>query len=42
VCEIDDGVAEVTAVIRRGARTLAVALRLEGIDGRWMCTALQM
>jgi hypothetical protein len=42
VCELDDGVAEVSAVIRRGARTLAVALRLEGIDGRWMCTALQM
>jgi hypothetical protein len=42
VCELDDGIAEVSAVIRRGARTLAVALRLEGIDGRWMCTALQM
>ena len=42
VCELDDGIAEVSAVVRRGARTLAVALRLEGIDGRWMCTALQM
>ena len=42
VCELEDGVAEVSAVVRRGARTLAVALRLEGIDGRWMCTALQM
>ncbi len=42
VCEIEDGVAEVSAVVRRGARTLAVALRLEGIDGRWVCTALQM
>ncbi|MDQ1725946.1 MAG: hypothetical protein QOG52_2974 [Frankiaceae bacterium] len=42
VCELEDGIAEVSAVVRRGARTLAVALRLEGIDGRWMCTALQM
>ena len=42
VCELDDGIAEVSAVVRRGARTLAVALRLEGIDGRWMCTALPM
>ncbi|MCU1675728.1 MAG: hypothetical protein JWM93_486 [Frankiales bacterium] len=42
VCELEDGIAEVSAVVRRGARTLAVAFRLEGIDGRWMCTALQM
>lgn len=37
-----DGVAEVAATVRRGRRTTAVALRLEGLDGRWQCTALQM
>ncbi|MDQ6648571.1 MAG: Rv3235 family protein [Actinomycetota bacterium] len=38
--EPDEGVAEVCAVVRRGGRTRAVALRLEGVDGRWQCTAL--
>ena len=42
VCEPVDGVAEVTAVARRGGRAHAVAARLEGIDGRWRCTALQI
>ncbi|TFV69749.1 hypothetical protein E4P40_22120 [Blastococcus sp. CT_GayMR20] len=42
VCEPVDGVAEVTAVARRGGRAHAVAARLEGIDGRWRCTALQV
>jgi hypothetical protein len=37
-----DGVAEVTAVARRDGRAHAVAARLEGIDGRWRCTALQI
>jgi hypothetical protein len=37
-----DGVAEVSAVARRGGRAHAVAARLEGIDGRWRCTALQI
>lgn len=41
VCEPADGVAEATAVVRRGPRTSAVALRLEGLDGRWQCTALE-
>jgi hypothetical protein len=42
VCEPVDGVAEVSAVAHRGGRAHAVAARLEGIDGRWRCTALQI
>jgi hypothetical protein len=42
VCEPVDGVAEISAVVRRGGRAHAVAARLEGIDGRWRCTALQV
>jgi hypothetical protein len=42
VCEPVDGVAEVSAVARRGGRAHAVAARLEGMDGRWRCTALQI
>ena len=42
VCEPVDGVAEITAVARRAGRAHAVAARLEGIDGRWRCTALQI
>ena len=42
VCEPVDGVAEVSAVARRSGRAHAVAARLEGIDGRWRCTALQI
>ena len=42
VAEPVDGVAEVSAVARRGGRAHAVAARLEGIDGQWRCTALQI
>ena len=42
VMEPDDGVAEVTAVTRRGPRHRAVALRLEGQGGRWRCVALEV
>ncbi len=42
VCEPVDGVAEVSAVARRDGRAHAVAARLEGLDGRWRCTALQV
>jgi hypothetical protein len=41
-CEPRDGVAEVCAVVRHGGRVRAVAARLEGFDGRWRCTALQL
>jgi hypothetical protein len=36
------GIAEVTAIVQRGPRAGAVALRLEGVDGRWLVTALQL
>lgn len=42
VSEPCDGVAEVCALVQRGARATALALRLEGIDGRWQCTALEL
>jgi Family of unknown function (DUF6459) len=42
VSEPGDGVAEVCAIVQRGPRCRAIALRLEGIDGRWQCTALQI
>jgi hypothetical protein len=37
-----DGVAEVVAVLRVGPRFRAVAIRLEGLDGRWRCVRLQI
>ena len=42
VGEPADGVAEVCAVVQRGARYSAVAARMEGFDGRWRCVALQL
>ncbi|GAA1997785.1 hypothetical protein JL107_11090 [Nakamurella flavida] len=42
VCEPADGVAEVSTVFRRGGRARAVAFRLQGVDGRWRITALQV
>jgi Family of unknown function (DUF6459) len=41
LCEPADGVAEVSAVVQHGNRCRALALRLEGLDGRWRCTALE-
>jgi hypothetical protein len=41
VCEPDDGVVEATAVIERGGRSAAIALRLEGVGGRWVCTVFE-
>lgn len=40
VQERPDGVAEVCATVRRGARAAALAMRLEGAQGRWLCTEL--
>lgn len=37
-----DYVAEVAAVVRVGHRFRALALRLEGTDGRWRCVRLQL
>lgn len=41
VCEPADGVAEVSAVVAGHPRTRALALRLEGGDGRWRVTVLE-
>ena len=35
-----EGVAEICATVLRGSRPTALALRLEGLDGRWRCTEL--
>jgi Family of unknown function (DUF6459) len=42
VSEPVDGIAEVCAIVQQGPRCRTIALRLEGIDGRWQCTALQI
>lgn len=36
------GVAEVSAVLVAADRSRAIALRLEGWDGRWLCTSLDV
>ncbi|WP_111767546.1 Rv3235 family protein [Nakamurella deserti] len=40
--EPTDGVAEASAVFRRGNRAAALAFRMQGIDGRWRVTELQI
>jgi hypothetical protein len=42
VCEPADGVAELAAVIQCATRYRAMAARLEGLDGRWRCTRLEI
>jgi hypothetical protein len=42
VCLLRDGVAEACVMVTDGTRVRAVALRLEGLDGRWRVTALQI
>jgi hypothetical protein len=42
VSEPCDGIIEACAVINTGDRIRALALRLEGIDGRWRCTAMRL
>ena len=42
VCEPADGVAEVSVAFRRAERVRALAFRMEGVDGRWRITALQL
>jgi hypothetical protein len=41
VCQPADGVAEAAAVVHGPQRARAVALRLEGLDGRWRVTVFQ-
>ncbi|WP_018155366.1 Rv3235 family protein [Demetria terragena] len=40
VCEPTDGVAEVSAVVLLEGRPCAIAMRLNGADGRWLTTVL--
>lgn len=42
ISEPTDAVAEVAAVLRVGDRFRALALRLEGSEGRWRCVRLQI
>jgi hypothetical protein len=40
-CQPADGIAEIAAVVAVQHRVQALALRLEGADGRWIATALE-
>lgn len=42
VCEPADGIVEGSAVVIDQGRVRAVALRLEGMDGRWRATAVEV
>jgi hypothetical protein len=42
VSEPLDGVAEACAVVDTGPRKRAIALRLEGVNGQWRCTAVHV
>lgn len=42
VCVPTDGIAEASAVFQTGPRSRALAIRLEGLDGQWRCTALEI
>jgi hypothetical protein len=41
-CEVSDEVVEVAAVLCRRETVWAMAVRLELIDGRWLCTHLEL
>jgi hypothetical protein len=42
VTEPLDGIIESTVTVRYDDRLRAVAIRFEGLDGRWLCTALTL
>jgi hypothetical protein len=42
VSEPREGIAEACAVVDTGVRKRALALRLEGVNGQWRCTALHV
>jgi hypothetical protein len=42
LCQPADGIVEVSATIRSGARVRAIAFRIEGVDERWRVTALDI
>ncbi|CAN2209960.1 hypothetical protein MCETARE7_00967 [Candidatus Nanopelagicaceae bacterium] len=37
-----DGICESTVTVRFGNRLRAIVIRFEGVDGRWLCTALRL
>jgi hypothetical protein len=37
-----DGICESTVTVRYGDRLRAIVIRFEGVDGRWLCTALRL
>lgn len=37
-----DGIVEATVTVRYGHRLRVVAIRFEGLDHRWLCTALEL
>lgn len=41
-CQPTDGVAEVSAVVQYAGRVRALAVRLSGMDGRWLVTAFEL
>jgi hypothetical protein len=42
VCELRDGVAEIAVVMARRDKVWAMALRLERVEGRWLCSHLEV
>lgn len=42
LCHPADGVCEVSAVVYSSGRVRALALRMSGVDGRWLITALEL
>lgn len=42
VCSPDDGVVEASVVVQHDGRVRAMALRIVGVDGRWMVTAMEL
>ena len=42
VCDVREGVVEASAIVDLGARTRAMAMRLEASGEHWVCTVLQM
>jgi hypothetical protein len=41
-CDVSEAVAELAVVMARGDRVWAMALRLEYVHGRWLCTHLEV
>ncbi len=42
ICELRDGVAEIAVVMARREKVWAMALRLERVQGRWLCSHLEV